>query len=52
MYESSNPLLFVRWQHKEACRGSFGPLHKGKPGEKEIKEVRAFARKVVKNINE
>ena len=35
-----------------ACRGSFGPLHKGKPGEKEIKEVKAFARKVVKNINE
>lgn len=31
-----------------ACKGAFGPLHKGKPGEKEIKEVKAFARKVVK----
>ncbi len=29
-----------------ACKGSFGPLHKGKPGDKEIKEVKAFARRV------
>ena len=35
-----------------ACKGSFGPLHKGKPGEKEIKEVRTFARKVVEDVGQ
>lgn len=29
-----------------SCKGSFGPLHKGMPGEKELKEVRQFARRV------
>lgn len=35
-----------------ACKGSFGPLHKGKPGEKEIKEVRSFARKMVEEARQ
>lgn len=29
-----------------SCKGAFGPLHKGMPGEKEIREVKEFARKV------
>ncbi|MCM1217665.1 MAG: flavodoxin [Lachnospiraceae bacterium] len=29
------------------CRGSFGPMHKGKPDEKDCKAAAAFARKIV-----
>lgn len=28
------------------CRGSFGPLHKGRPDEKDIREIKKFAREV------
>lgn len=28
------------------CRGSFGPIHKGKPNEEDLKAVAEFARKV------
>ncbi len=29
------------------CRGSFGPMHKGRPNEKDLKAAAAFAKKVV-----
>ena len=29
------------------CKGSFGPLHKGKPNEKDLQEVAVFARKMI-----
>ncbi|MCM1113245.1 MAG: hypothetical protein NC399_08345 [Muribaculum sp.] len=29
------------------CRGSFGPMHKGKPDEKDCKAAAAFAKKMV-----
>ena len=29
------------------CKGSFGPMHKGKPDEKDCKAAAAFARKIV-----
>ncbi len=28
------------------CRGSFGPMHKGRPNEKDLKEAAEFARKI------
>ncbi len=34
-------------EEEYACKGEFGPLHKGKPGDKEIKAVKTFARKAV-----
>uniref|UniRef100_UPI0040563422 flavodoxin family protein n=1 Tax=Acetatifactor sp. TaxID=1872090 RepID=UPI0040563422 len=30
------------------CRGSFGPMHKGRPNTKDLEEVAAFAKKVTK----
>ncbi|MBQ7668202.1 MAG: flavodoxin [Clostridia bacterium] len=30
------------------CKGSFGPLHRGKPNEKDLKEVTDFAKRYVK----
>lgn len=30
------------------CRGSFGPMHKGRPNTKDMEEVAAFAKKVTK----
>ena len=29
------------------CRGSFGPMHKGKPNEKDCMDAAAFAKKVI-----
>ena len=29
------------------CRGSFGPMHKGRPNEKDLERVSAFAEKVI-----
>lgn len=29
------------------CRGTFGPLHKGRPNEEDLKRAAAFAKKVV-----
>lgn len=29
-----------------SCKGAFGPLHKGMPGEKELRDVKEFARRV------
>ena len=28
------------------CKGSFGPVHKGKPDEKDLEAVKEFARKI------
>ena len=28
------------------CKGSFGPLHKGKPNEKDLKDVSEFAKRL------
>lgn len=30
------------------CRGAFGPLHKGRPNEKDLEEIAGFAKKTVK----
>jgi len=30
------------------CRGSFGPMHKGRPNTKDMEEVAAFAKKITK----
>ena len=30
------------------CRGSFGPMHKGRPNEKDLKNAADFARKMIK----
>ena len=36
-----------------ACKGEFGPLHRGKPDARNLKEARKFARKMVnKYVNE
>lgn len=29
------------------CRGSFGPMHKGRPNEKDCKDAAAFAKRIV-----
>lgn len=29
------------------CRGSFGPMHKGRPNEKDLQGAAAFARKII-----
>ena len=29
------------------CKGSFGPMHKGKPDEKDCKAAAAFAKKII-----
>lgn len=29
------------------CRGSFGPMHKGRPNERDLKQVADFAKKVI-----
>ncbi|MCM1084540.1 MAG: flavodoxin [Clostridium sp.] len=29
------------------CKGSFGPIHKGKPNEKDCKDAAAFAKRIV-----
>ena len=34
------------------CKGSFGPLHKGKPDENDLKKAAEFARKVVHGEDE
>lgn len=30
------------------CRGSFGPMHKGRPNEKDLEQVADFAKKMIK----
>lgn len=30
------------------CRGSFGPMHKGRPNDDDLKNVKAFAKSIVK----
>lgn len=31
------------------CKGSFGPLHKGRPNEKDLQNVATFAQNIIKN---
>lgn len=31
------------------CKGSFGPLHKGKPDQEDLKQIQEFAKKIIKN---
>ena len=33
------------------CRGEFGPLHRGKPGDRDIKQVRTFAAKALESCD-
>lgn len=32
------------------CHGSFGPMHRGKPDEKDVKAVQDFAEKILKSV--
>lgn len=29
------------------CRGSFGPMHKGRPNEKDLEEITAFTKRII-----
>ena len=31
------------------CKGSFGPIHKGKPDEKDLQNAANFAKNIIKN---
>ena len=31
------------------CKGSFGPLHKGRPNDKDINDVKEFAKKIIES---
>ncbi len=37
----------VQAEEEFYCRGSFGPVHKGKPDENDCKDAAAFAKKIV-----
>ena len=50
-YKQVNKLLKeknITMSEKEfACKGSFGPMHKGKPDENDVKAVKEFARQII-----
>ena len=37
----------VQAEEEFYCKGSFGPMHKGKPDDKDCKSAEAFARKII-----
>ena len=51
-YNQVNKLLIAKnikmAKEEYSCKGSFGPLHKGRPNEQDIAEIKEFAKKIIK----
>lgn len=43
----AEPLGIVVADEEFHCRGSFGPMHKGRPNVKDLEEISAFAKRVI-----
>lgn len=48
MKKVTDELGIVVAEEEFHCRGSFGPAHKGRPNDQDLKEARAFAASIVK----
>lgn len=47
MKKVTEPLGLVLSEEEFHCRGAFGPLHKNRPNEEDLKKLAEFAKKVV-----
>lgn len=43
----AEPLGIVVADEEFHCRGSFGPMHKGRPNVKDLEEISAFAKRII-----